>query len=301
MNQIDWTQVLVVVICIGLVLIVVIPCVAVPLLWPREKLPWKTREEDNSIVNGLMFVWLICVVGCSFVLSNQLHVSVRVAIAVGAGVLGVCLWTAIASGARVRHHPCPKCRKQLDSQIPWTCGECDGQNNSMLLFRCDYCKKVAKAFQCYFCNESFSLVDNNPATDVHAARKTPPPPPPETLGEQQARHARELGEREFQKKRLQLEIDVAKLDAEANPPGRVGVDRHQEELRRMWAKVDEVKHRCKSIQQTVVEEVQLHAEIDALTLNDPLKERTKEMVSRMMESVRIDLGANVEVKEKSHS
>lgn len=141
---------------------------------------------------------------------------------------------------------CHNCAKRLESDVEWTCGSCDRDNHARsFLDKCAHCKAKPKAFECYHCGESTFLLEEE-RDDRTRARKKTEPRPGETVEEARKR---EIEERQHEKRRLELDIELAALRAKLNPPKSERLDPIQRRQAWLTQQMEMAALDCRTINQ----------------------------------------------------
>lgn len=108
---------------------------------------------------------------------------------------------------------CEHCGKYIPSDMPWTCGFCDMDNEKTtrfsFLYKCQRCKQPPICLQCPHCSSFLFFGKNHDAK--HSARSVKSVAVPES---EVQRRAQLLQSREDRKAELEHEIVVTRLDAE---------------------------------------------------------------------------------------
>jgi hypothetical protein len=261
---------------------------------------YKMRLWRGLAIGSVLFVAASPIGQPLFMLFNGESLSNALWFAVGLGLIFIILGMVIAlrmAFAPVRW-PCSVCSRTLTTEEPWICGYCRRPNNNpagfSFLDQCEHCGRQPGAYTCLYCGHCAILISGSDERDAASAVRSLVPH--EADEQVRSRRARELEDRIHDKQKLELEIELAKLRLKLNPPKPIEVDPRQQWIDQFWQRIEDAKAACKTIQQTVVEEKKAYAEIEAdIDLEASHKEQMKDILSRMFESIRIDLGGDVHV------
>lgn len=177
---------------------------------------------------------------------------------------------------------CPGCRKSLHGRIAWRCDHCKSINRFFsVLNRCGNfnCWTKPLAFECPDC-KALSYFTNardgrSPARDPDVT--TPAPP---TDADVKAAQARELEQKEHQRRSLEAdrnllaaEVEVVRLRRKLNQPEPEVVNPRQARVKWVAEQLEAVRDKCTSMQRTmeVQQEVMQRVEVQGFT-GDELSE-----------------------------
>jgi hypothetical protein len=158
------------------------------------------------------------------------------------------------------------------------------------------------AYACQHCNQLTLLTESKdgrkPARSVNAL---PVDPQAEKAAlrvsradelEQQAHEQQVL---QLERKKLSLEIDVARLKRDINRPEPKVVDPHQARVNAMADKMNSVAANCRTMQDAIAQLRALHVELDRSEPDEKVRQQLKDAFSMQFEEIFRALGAEIRV------
>jgi hypothetical protein len=216
-------------------------------------------RHASRVFNGpLMFIggWVITGMGAIGCRANSASLGLNFGIAFVAVLAGFAL---IVTGHDWKNSPlrwyCPSCGKLIHAKMSWRCGYCDHVSNDSSFLDCcgnANCRTPPKSLECPHCDRLLFLDRDNDGQ--HPARRESAPLRPVPRMEDAVRNARdqEIEEREHERKKLSLDIELAQLRVRLDPPKPVVRDRRQERIDRIFNGIEDAVVDCKTLQQTIV-------------------------------------------------
>jgi len=189
----------------------------------------------------------------------------------------------------------PLCGKRLESNIAWVCVSCGRENEGSWPFLrgCKHCKASPNLIECYHCGVPQYFHAPSPGDELRPARKKGWKPPTTDPAKERAE---DIAQRQHRKIQLELDIEIAKLQAKLASPSPKPLDPQTQFMERLKRQLDNAVLECKTIAQTIAMERDLLKEIRASVEMDPaLSERVDRLVSMKFEAIRVQLGADIQI------